>query len=153
MDRVSEFANRAYQKVAEPYKKLWEWNKWVAIAVPVIAAIGIPFTAGFAFSGLSFSDYWSAVSGGASSAIATGMELKERVIWECGPGIAVCYIVQPNGWSWNDMESMQTIATMAGKQTGGLATLHIAADRLPIAHFDWFSSLIENPSLILPSRM
>ncbi len=140
MDKVSAFAKRAYKKVTRPYRQLWGSNKWIAIAIPVITAIGIPFSAGFVLSGLTFSDYWSAVSGGAQSVVDTGLELKERAVWECGPGFAVCYAIQPNGWSWNDMESIQTLQSMTGVT-------------FPIAKYEWFSPLMENPALILPSSL
>ena len=130
MSRISELANRAYQAVAAPYKRLWEWNKLAAIAIPVVAAVGLPFSLGFAFSGLTFSDYWSLLSGRAQSVVATGMEIKERLVWECGPGLAICYAVQPNEWSWGDMESLRMVQTLTGEQ-------------IPTAKFLWVADLKE----------
>ena len=138
MSRLSEAPARIYNAVTAPYKRLWKQDMLLAIAIPIIAAVFIPFSAGFAFSGLTFSEYLDVLSIQGRQVIQAGSNIKERIVWDCAPGLAVCYALQPSGWSWNDIEFMNTLKMFTGGQ-------------LPTAKFEWLSPLLENPSLILPS--
>lgn len=121
---------RLFHAITAPYSRLYNRNMLLALAIPVAAAIGLPLTMGFVVSGLTFAQYSDLLSTHAGEGLKALGEVKKRIVWECGPGLLACYVVQPDGWSWDHLGSLYTVQGLAGIEN-------------PRAHLLWLEPLMK----------
>ena len=107
--------SRLFNRATAGYMQAFKDNMYQTIILTALVVLGTPMAMEALARGIRPDTYMALTSARVSWALRQLGPMRERAIRECGPMIIFTYLIQPGGWSFNDLQSLEPFRVGSGK--------------------------------------